>query len=334
MKVLRENDFKAFEQIVKLSQPALKYSLSTYLRSKYQNIIETDDYLLAEGNIPIALVAHMDTVFSKQPEDVFYDTRKNVIWSPQGLGADDRAGVFAILQIIKSGLRPHVIFTTDEEMGCVGASVLAEEKCPFKDLRYIIELDRRGSNDCVFYDCDNADFEEYVEKFGFITAWGSFSDISMICPSWKIAGVNLSVGYRDEHSISEILNVGPLLATIEKVKIMLTETEIPSFEYIETPYARYLHPLLKSYYGADAYDETERCYKCHKAYMEEELYPVRVGDTLKCVCPSCIGEGISWCDKCFEAYDSSGDTAPYSLCPKCRKEEAKGVKKTNEPKKL
>ena len=262
----------------------------------------------------------MDTVFAKAPTDIFYDTKKNVIWSPTGLGADDRAGVFAILQIIKSGLRPHVIFTTDEEMGCIGAGLLAEEKCPFDDLRYIIELDRRGTNDCVFYDCDNEQFEEYVEKFGFVTAWGSFSDISMICPSWKIAGVNLSVGYKDEHSVSETLYVGPLLATIEKVKIMLKEKDIPSFEYIELPYNHYLHPLFKGYDYIN-FNEKETCYKCHKHYMEEEVYPVRIGtDTVKYVCANCIGDGISWCDKCFEAYDSSKETVPANLCDKCKEQ--------------
>ena len=35
------------------------------------------------------------------------------------------------------------------------------------DLKYIIELDRRGSDDCVFYQCDNHEFDAYVEKFGF-----------------------------------------------------------------------------------------------------------------------------------------------------------------------
>ena len=43
--------------------------------------------------------------------------QKNVMISPDGLGADDRAGVFMIMNIVKAGFRPHVIFTTDEE-GC------------------------------------------------------------------------------------------------------------------------------------------------------------------------------------------------------------------------
>ena len=144
MWVLKEKDYKLLENILMTKQSSLKNVLATYLGKKYKNVVQTPEYLYAEGTIPIALVAHMDTVFTEPPTEIFYDTRKNVMWSPQGLGADDRAGVFCILKIIEAGYRPHIIFTTDEEIGCIGASKLAEIPCPFKDLRYIIELDRRG----------------------------------------------------------------------------------------------------------------------------------------------------------------------------------------------
>ena len=94
---------------------------------------------MATGDIPIALVAHMDTVFKKPPEEIFFDQKHNVMWSPQGLGADDRAGVFAIVQIVRSGLKPHVIFTTDEECGALGAMALAKLDCPFTELKYLIQ---------------------------------------------------------------------------------------------------------------------------------------------------------------------------------------------------
>jgi putative aminopeptidase FrvX len=81
-----------------------------------------------------------------------------VIWSPDALGADDRAGVFAIIKILQSGLRPHIIFTTDEETGGYGAKALTSNACPFQDVRYFIELDRQGALDCVFYNCDNKHF--------------------------------------------------------------------------------------------------------------------------------------------------------------------------------
>ena len=148
LKTLNQQELKSIEQFFQLKQPQLMKAMKHYLNMKYENVISTKEYLIAVGEIPVALVAHLDTVFKEPPHNIFYDRVKNVMWSPNGLGADDRAGVYAIVQILKSGLRPTVIFTTDEELGCLGAEALAEQiKIPPADLKYVIQLDRRGSND-------------------------------------------------------------------------------------------------------------------------------------------------------------------------------------------
>ena len=206
---------KLMRQLCLLNQTKLRQTLSTFLRRVYPNVVETEAYIYAEGSQPICLVAHLDTVFSALPEEIFYDPEQEVMWSPQGLGADDRAGVYAILSIINSGFRPSVVFTTDEEKGCLGAAelVIDHPDCPFPNLKAIIELDRCGKEDSVFYDCDNIDFEEYIAQFGFKPNLGSFSDISTIAPEWGVAAVNLSVGYVDEHTYNERLYVKHLELT-------------------------------------------------------------------------------------------------------------------------
>ena len=318
MRVLKENDYKTFEKIAMLSQESLKTVMKNYLtKSKYKEVVETEDYLYAVGDIPIALVAHLDTVFDKPPVDIFYDTRKNVMWSPQGLGADDRAGVFAIVKILQSGLRPHVILTTDEEVGGLGAMELAKLDCPFEDLRYMIQLDRRGTNDCVFYDCDNPAFVEYVEEFGFIEAWGSFSDISELCPAWGIAGVNLSIGYRDEHSYQELLYVSSFFATVEKVKRMLKAEDIPSFAYIPSSYTYYNWSWRNGTTALYA-----KCAGCGKHYYNEDLMPVEMLDGKhEMFCYECVVDpkyNISFCEHCYNPfeYDPTLGFIP-SFCEKC-----------------
>jgi len=313
MRLLKDNDFKTFEQLCALTQNGIKKTMATFLRSKYKKVTETEDYIIAEGNIPIALCAHMDTVFPRPACEVFYDRTKNVIWSPQGLGADDRAGVYAIIQIIRKGLRPHIILTTDEEKGGYGAMALAYEPCPFKDLRYIIQLDRRGADDCVFYGCGNQKFTEYVEGFGFTEAIGSFSDISMLCPEWKIAGVNLSVGYRDEHSTSEVLFVGHMMNTIDKVVSMLQSKKIPKFEYIENSrfggwYKRILPTKI----------DNTHCCRCGKQHSKEELIPVKTADfKWRYYCADCISGTVDWCVCCGEAYEIPSDGFKLKLCEDC-----------------
>ena len=312
MRILSDGNLKLFEQIVKMNEASLLKTMNTYLKRFYNKVIYTKDYVYAIGDIPITLVAHVDTVFKERPEDVFYDRVKNVLWSPQGLGADDRAGVFAIINIVKSGLRPHIIFTTGEEMGGLGARVLTYiEPKPFAEMKYIIQLDRRGKDDCIFYECDNIKFIEYIESFGFHEEYGSFSDISELCPTWKIAGVNLSIGYENEHSFIEILYIDYFLSTVEKVKKMLKDVNnINSFEYIPALYS------LSSLNPTSLY----KCKNCGKIFTEYELFLVKGIDSKNVYyCPDCIYGNVNWCDSCGKAYeiDFREDTT-IKKCKDCR----------------
>lgn len=313
MRVLNDNDYKLFERLVSLSQKGMHEAMTQFLRAKYKNnVIVTKDYIVAIGDIPIALVAHMDTVYKTPVVDLYYDQRKGVLWSPQGIGADDRAGVFAIMKIIQSGLRPAVILTTDEEKGGLGATVLASKECPIPGLKYMIQLDRHGTNDCVFYECFNEEFYNYVESFGFCEAYGSFSDISFLMPQWNICGVNLSVGYEDEHGVEETLHIAPLYDTITKVQKMLCEEEIPNFEYDEMVYTG------SSRWWKTAMMYGQHCSKCKKLYSEYELFPViGLDKKTKFYCPDCIVGAVEWCDYCGEAYEMEDLANDNKICKVC-----------------
>jgi di/tripeptidase len=257
------------KKLCKLTQSQLKDMLYDYLLGQYKKVIKTNDYILAEGTLPICLVAHLDTVFKQPPREIFYDQFEKVMWSPQGLGADDRAGVYAILEIISNGYKPSVIFTTDEEMGAEGARKLIKDypECPFQDLKAMIELDRRGCLDCVFYECDNPDFEEYIEEFGFVTNAGIFSDISVIAPEWGIAAVNLSVGYLDEHSLVERLYIEDLENTIQKVKCILDKS-ISMLNYAYIPLVCKCLICNKPLLYGDIFTHKQVCNSCYTNYYD------------------------------------------------------------------
>jgi hypothetical protein len=327
LKLLSSKDKEILELLIGSTQIRTKHIVSHYLKRHYKNIIETKDYIIATGDIPVAIVAHLDTVFEKdillEERELFYDEKRNVAFCPQGAGFDDKAGVFAILKLISSGLRPHIIFTTDEEVGGKGASELAKLVCPFEDLRYVIELDRRGSNDCVFYDCDNQEFIDYIEKFGFEWNFGSYSDICEFCPTWEIAGVNLSIGYRDEHSVSEVLFVGQMLSTIDKVKKMLSEaSSAPVFKYIPAKNS-WTFDYSKWYQiGQGVYSQTgiNKCFHCGKYHLEEELIPaVMLDRSTGFYCPDCMVDNLAWCNNCGEAYQKASPQDPSEgLCLNCK----------------
>lgn len=349
LKILNEKEVKSIEIFFQLKEDTLLKTMHEFLKKHYKTIHLTKEFLIAVGELPVALVAHVDTVFTYPPEDVYYDRVKNVMWSPDGLGADDRAGVYAITQIVKSGYRPTIIFTTDEEIGGLGARALIDsyKEAP-TDLKYIIQVDRRGSNDCVFYNCGNTEFEKYVEGFGFVTSIGSFSDISIICPAWGIAGVNLSIGYYDEHSRSEILHIGQMLSTIQKIKHMLDASHTAStYEYIHKPYSyswmsnagvssalkQYLqenshrienNPLDYGYGWSDDVYVLKECPICQQTDYEYNMYPVKTDDYRTVyVCIDCISASeLGWCDCCGEAYyytkDSEYMVANHALCKDCQ----------------
>ena len=317
MEKLKPNDLATLEGIFGLKQKALLNTMENFLRNKYKTVVKTKQYLYAIGEIPVALVAHCDTVFTEPSVDIYYDERKNVMWSPDGLGADDRAGIWGIIKIIRSGLRPHIILTTDEETGAVGASALiADCPTPFADMKYIIELDRRGYNDCVFYDCFNDDFVDYIESFGFCENFGSFSDISVICPAWHVAGVNLSIGYQNEHSLLETLHIGPMNKTINAVmKMLRLAHKADYFKYIPNPYNYEWY--LNRYKNATTSQTKCECGRCKKLFDEYDVFPAKMADgTTKWICPDCIST-FSWCERCNEVFELTENSVSDVLCPDC-----------------
>lgn len=196
----------------------------------YNDIVSQKEqlFIATKGTIPIVLIAHLDTVFDKDrvPRNdilICHDADQGIWWSPHGLGADDKAGIMMILKILENtNLRPHILFTVGEETDARGATAAAELcKEYFKPISYVVELDRQGYKECVFYDCNNPAFEEYINGFGFETHHGTFTDISIICPEWGIAGVNLSVGYYWEHSYMEHFFEYAWKDTYKKVITML-----------------------------------------------------------------------------------------------------------------
>ena len=323
MALLSKKELKLIEFLINSKESQTKKLMSLYLKECYtdSNIIETKDYIVARGDIPIALVAHMDTVwedYNGGKKHLYHDHRKGVLWCPEGAGFDDKIGLFLIYKILESGRRPHIVLTTQEEVGGRGAYALAAEGvCPLMDLRYCIELDRRGADDCVFYSCDNEKIEKYVETFGFKTNWGSFSDICYLCPAWGVAGVNLSVGYMDEHTQLERVYIRKMLNTLSRVKNMLDVEEVPFFEYVEM---RYYSRFQEGINFTSYYDRHRVCSCCLGTYSTSSLMQVQDRDGKhKYYCINCLDDNkIGWCDYCHDPYELEQPETYDYICPTCK----------------
>lgn len=249
---------KSFESICKMTQPEIKKYMSKYLVSNNYEVVNKDGFLYAKGDVPVLLVAHMDTVHKELCKTIINDGGK--MSSPQGIGGDDRCGVFIIMNLIKN-LHCSVLLCEDEEKGCVGAHKFVEAKQQIKNedgtiietryidglgVNYMIEFDRRGNNDAVFYHCGNKEFINFVEDAtNFKKAYGSVSDISVLMPEAKLSAVNLSCGYYNPHTTEEYVMYDEMMDTVEAAKALIKEKCDKPFEYIRKTYT----PTFASGYG-------------------------------------------------------------------------------------
>jgi len=165
----------------------------------------------------ICLVAHVDTVFDgdfygdfyghapRGNKKIYHDTKKQVYWSPEGLGADDRAGVYAVMELRRQ-TGCMVLLTDHEECGGGGAREAAEIfRSYFKKVVFFLEIDRKERGEMVFYNGESPAFKAFIGGFGFREKPGSFSDISILSRETGIVGVNLSAGYYNQHTRAEYL---------------------------------------------------------------------------------------------------------------------------------
>ena len=130
-----------FEEIVKMTQPELWSALFDYYNEHLCSFVE-GDYLSIMGDIPVMLVAHLDTVHHEQVKHICKSEDGNIIMSPEGIGGDDRCGVYALMEVYRTmpeGMKPYLLFTCDEETGdlwkrCITTVITQNLKNSFKTM--------------------------------------------------------------------------------------------------------------------------------------------------------------------------------------------------------
>ena len=252
---------KTFEDICRMTQQGVKGYMHSYLVECGYSPTSENGFLYAKGDIPVLLVAHMDTVHKEQCKDINNNNGK--LSSPQGIGGDDRCGVYIIMNIVKE-LHCSVLLCEDEERGCIGAHKFVKTDY-IKNLgvNYMIEFDRKGNNDAVFYSCANEDFIDFVEDAtNFKFATGSVSDISVLMPEANLSAVNLSCGYYNAHTLNEYVIYDEMMDTIEVAKALIKEKCDEPFVYVRKTYSysnsyanfnnyhAKIYPAVGDYYGS------------------------------------------------------------------------------------
>ena len=228
---------KLLEKLYRMNEKETKNFMLKELQTMYDNVLCRDGFVFAQGTFPVLLVSHLDTVHEERVTNIIYSKDGTVVTAKEGIGADDKNGCYAILQVIKR-FNCSVLLCEQEEVGGVGANKFANSNLVKElDFNYIIEFDRMGSNDAVFYNCANDDFEEFITKDFYKTNYGTYSDICDVAPAIGCAAVNLSIGYYSAHQLSEYTVLPEMEESIEAAcKILERTTENDKFEYIDEEY--------------------------------------------------------------------------------------------------
>lgn len=230
---------KKLKDILMMPEPELQTFLKDELVGLDYNISCGKDangnilylYATKSSGLPVLLIAHTDIAHDYPPKEIYHDDIDGSLLSRTGLGADDRAGVFAILELIRRN-SCDVLFTSYEEKGSLGAKQFITDYDKNPRYHMLVQLDNPGDNGTMFYDNKAEDFQDYILSFGFVRAYSKSSDIKFIAPQWKVNAVNLSVGYYNAHKKYEQLNLKQLERTITKVNQLLSKP-VPFCRYNE-----------------------------------------------------------------------------------------------------
>lgn len=219
------------KQMLSYRRPAWSKTEEAFIKSFIDPIpgVYSDGFgnrLLVHPSSKVIISCHTDTVHNLEgmqvvaQEDEWLSlpnkTRSNC------LGADDTAGVFAALQMIKAGVPATYIFHRAEEIGGRGSRWLAERHGDWlSGYDICLALDRRGTSDIITSqsvgDTASDEFAESLANelaMGHSANWGTFTDsanYSKFIPECS----NLSIGYENEHSRAECLNVEYLEQVID-----------------------------------------------------------------------------------------------------------------------
>lgn len=204
-----------------------------------------DNYYKIIGNSETMFTSHLDTVDRKQSIVTIYSTEKDgdEMFTTDGtsiLGADDKAGVSIMLYMMAHNIPGIYYFFDGEERGGIGSNKLASvfgSVDHLKNVKRCISFDRKNYYSVITQQlgrvCCSDEFATELAKelnksglrisidpTGVYTDSASFIDEIAEC-------TNISVGYFNEHTISETQNIS-FLQRLAKACLNVNWDKLPT----------------------------------------------------------------------------------------------------------
>lgn len=233
------------------------------IKNKAGEIIAYSHEIASKNKNRILWSCHIDTMHKKDPDvikqDVYLDSFNVAFVDDKAdcLGADNGAGVFLMLEMIEARIAGNYIFHRGEEMGCWGSSQIASDHEDFlKTFTHAIAFDRRGTTSIITHQsgsraCSDKLGNQLAKLFGMnykLDDTGVYTDTAEythLIPEC----VNISIGYLNEHTSKESLDVEHVMALRDKMlaiqwdKITLKIDRKPEPKYSRYGYYTYDYGL-------------------------------------------------------------------------------------------
>ena len=225
------------------------------------------------GESDAMFTAHLDTATSAL-SDVNHVIEGNIIKTDGKsiLGADDKAGVAIMLNMIENKIPGLYYFFLGEEVGCVGSrkSAAAQKEKKIEGITKVISFDRRGKNSVITFQsgarCCSDTFGSALSK-ALNDADSTFKyendDTGILTDSIQFVGIypectNISVGYQSEHTFSESQDIDHL----EKLAVACLKIDWASLPVERDPSKTEYKSYSSSYssysaWGSSRYDDFE-----------------------------------------------------------------------------
>lgn len=224
------------------------------------------------GTYP-CIVAHVDQVQTLHSDDfeavetndiIFGYSQKNRRY--EGLGADDKNGVWIALKCLLKYDVLKVALFVGEEVGCIGSN--AADMDFFNDCRFVLQCDRRGFDDFITEaSCTELCGKEFTDDvhfdwFGYKEAHGMMTDVMTLKENGlNVACANISCGYYEPHTDKEFTIKYDLMNCLSLVEYIIENcTKVYSHEYVYKPTTYGYGGYYGSSWGDNYRDWHERYY--------------------------------------------------------------------------
>lgn len=216
------------------------------------------------------IVAHVDQVQTLHSDDFQAIETSEIIfgWSSknkrhEGLGADDKNGVWVALKCLLKYDVLKAAFFVGEEIGCVGSDKANMDF--FSDCRFVLQCDRRGFDDLIteasLTELCSDEFAKAIhcEWFGYKESSGMMTDVMTLKENGlKVSCVNISCGYYKPHTDDEFTIKNDLLNCLSMVEYIVENlTDVYPHEYVYKPKTTTVYGYGTSYGKYKGYGSCE-----------------------------------------------------------------------------